>query len=122
VTAVETRTKLDSLATELGMLSTQLAGVTRSLEPVEEEFTKFVDDFELGLYSRSIREDNFRLPAQALRHKLAIRAMPPELYGRYIALVSSRDRLRKRISDLKAEVDAQRSILSALKAEMEASG
>lgn len=119
--AVQTRGKLSDLSDELGRMSDNLASVSRQLEPVQKEYDEFVRDFELGLYQRSIDEDGFKLPAEALRLKLAIRAMAPELFGSYTALTSSRTRIVKRISDLKAEVEAQRSILSALKAEMEGS-
>lgn len=102
-------------ADELDQLSQDLAGVERALEPVATEFQAFVDDFELGLYQRSISEDDFKLPAEALRFKLAVRAMPPELFGRHTALAASRDRLEKRIAVVKKLVEAQRSILSAQK-------
>lgn len=115
------RAELDRYVRELDELSKGLAGVSRNLEPVEKEYNEFVDNFELGLYDRSLREDDFKLPSAAMRLKLAHRDMPPELYGRYVALTSKRDRLRKRISDMKAQADSQRSILSALKAEMECS-
>jgi outer membrane murein-binding lipoprotein Lpp len=122
IAPVEALEKLDRLATELGELGSKLASVERDLEPVENDFTRFVDDFELGLYARSVNEDGFKLPSEALRQKLAIQAMPPELYGRRTALVRSRDRLLQRIRTLKTEVEAQRSILSALKEEASASG
>lgn len=114
--------RLNDLADELGRLSTHLARVERDLEPIEDEFTRHVDDFELGLYQRSIEEDGFKLPSEALRHKMAVRSLPPELYGRRTALVRSRDRMVQRIRDLKVEIEAQRSILSALKLEAEAAG
>jgi len=121
-TPAEATEKLDRLATEMGQLGDKLARVERDLEPVDAEFVRFVDDHELGLYARSISEDGFKLPSEALRQKLAIQAMPPELYGRRTALVRSRDRLVQRIRTLKVEVEAQRSILSALKEEASASG
>jgi hypothetical protein len=55
-----------------------------------------------------------------MRLKLAHNEMAPELLGEWAALCASRDRMRKRITDLKSEVEAQRSILSSLKLEMEA--
>lgn len=119
-TPSEAMGKLDGLAYELGTLSDNLASVDRVLEPVREEYQAFVDTHDIGLYERSISEDGYKLPSAEMRQKLANRAMPVELYGRYIALTHSRERIVKRISDLKVQVDAQRSILSALKAEMEA--
>jgi hypothetical protein len=119
VTPGECRDKLDAYSSELDQLSRNLANVERQMLPVEEEFTKFVDDYELGLYARSIEDDTFKLPAEKLRHKLAVRAMDPDLYGRHTALDASRKRIIARIGHLKTLVDAQRSILSALKAEMD---
>lgn len=112
---------LSEYATELDTLSKNLTDLERSLEPVENEVRVFTDDFELGLYTRSTEDDGFRLPSEALREKLARRAMPPDLYGRHAALLASRDRMLKRIGHLKLLVEAQRSILSALKSEAEAS-
>jgi hypothetical protein len=108
-------------ATELDDLSKALADVERRLAPVETDYQQFVDDFEIGLWTKHQDEDA-KLPSAAMRLKLARQAMDPELLGRYIGLVKSRERMRERISVLKATVDAQRSILSALKLEMEASG
>lgn len=118
---IEARRKLSELARELGARSQDLALVSRNLEPVEDEYRTFVDEFELGLLKRSEDEDGYRLPPAALRLKLAHSAMDPALLGRYIGLTKSRERLVQRIRDLKHEAEAQRSIVSALKAELEAS-
>lgn len=120
--AAECMMVLDEHARELDMRSKELARVERDLEPVEEEYRRFVDDFEIGLWQRSQDEEGFKLPSEALRLKLAHKAIDPALYGRYVGLVKSRKRLEQRIRDLKTAVDAQRSILSALKLEMEATG
>jgi hypothetical protein len=61
-----------------------------------------------------------KTPTGSRSRKLAHKASDPELLGKRKALQLSRDRLRKRISDLRIEVDALRSVLSGLKAEMEA--
>lgn len=121
-TAAEAMAKLDGLSVELGQRSTDLADVERRLEPVEDEYRAFVDNYEVGLWTRSQDEESFRLPSAAMRLKLAERAMDPELLGRYVGYINSRKRLQQRIRDLKAQVEAQRSILSALKVEMEATG
>lgn len=121
-TPQEAMNKLDELRWELGNVANALAQIERQLEPVEEEFSKLIDDFELGLYTRSIEDDDFKLPAEKLRAKMAVRAVPPEIYGKRTALVNARDRASKRIGTLKIEVEAQRSILSALKEEAQASG
>lgn len=114
--------RLNELAQELDLLSRGLLQVERELEPVAEEYQRFVDDFEIGLYTRSTEENDFKLPSEALRLKLAHRAMPPELYGRHRALLAQRERGMDRIRAVRAQVEAQRSILSALKTEMEATG
>lgn len=118
-TARESMDRLDKMARELGERSTQLAKVTRDLEPVHREYTSFVDDFEIGLWKKHQDEDA-KFPSAAMRLKLAEREMDPALLGRHYGLEESRKRLMKRISDLRAEIEAERSILSALKTEMEA--
>lgn len=106
---------LDMMSRELNNLAAGMAYVARELEPVEDAYTKHIDEFEVGLYERSINDADFKLPAEAMRLKLAQRAVDPALYGRYHALVKSRDRMVKRISALKVSIEAQRSLLSALK-------
>lgn len=118
--AITARGKLREQAEELAQRSGELAQVSRDLEPVEQEYRTFVDDFEIGLWKRSEDEKDFKLPAAALRVKLAHREMDPALLGRYVGLTRGRERLVQRIRDLKVEIEAQRSIVSALKTEMEA--
>lgn len=113
--------KLDGFADELNGLSANLAEVQRRLEPVQSEYQEFVDDFEVGLWEAHVNDDA-KLPSAAMRLKLAQRAMKPELLGQWVALTKKRDRMMQRIRDLKVEVNAQQSILSALKEEMNASG
>jgi hypothetical protein len=110
---------LRACADELDSLSRNLHTTEKDLEPVERDYRTFVDDFEVGLWTKS-QNDGTRLPSEALRVKLAERAMDPALLGRYVGLVMARKRAEKRIQALKATVDAQRSILSALKTELEA--
>lgn len=105
---------LDAMSRELNTLADGLAHVARQLEPVQQEHDDWVADFEIGLWEKHT-EQGVKLPAAALRLQMAHRKMPPELYGRYVALVHSRDRMMKRISTLKTSVDAQRSLLSAMK-------
>lgn len=119
-TVAEATNKLDEYATELDKLSRGLANVARQLEPVAKEYDEFISNYELGLYDRSLNDANFKLPSEAMRLKLAIRDMSPELYGRYVALTHSQDRMKERIRRLGQLVDGQRSILSALKSELEA--
>ena len=119
-TPAEAMAVLNQYATELHGLSRKLAEVEQEFAPVQEEYESFLDEFETGLWFRHETE-GAKLPSEAMRIRLAHRAMKPELLGRYVGLTNQRGRLRKRISDVKVSVEAQRSILSALKVEMEAS-
>lgn len=119
-TPAEARHRLNDLAIELGNRATELAKVERDLEPVEAEYEQFISDHEIGLW-KACEDSDRKLPPEKLRLKMARADMEPALLGRHTGLTHSRDRLQKRISTLKAEVEAQRSILSALKAELEAS-
>lgn len=116
---IEARQALSRIVCDLSKCSLDLADVSRKLAATEAEYRSFVDDFELGLLSRSEDEEGYRLPSASLRLKMAHKAMDPALLGRYMGLSESRDRLKQRISDLKHEADSQRSILSALKVEAE---
>ena len=111
--------RLREAADELDGLSRALHEIERDREPVEREYQKFVDDFEVGMWRRH-QDIGEKLPAEKLRVKLAEQAMDPALLGRYVGLQMARKRAEKRIRDLRASVDAQRSILSALKTEAEA--
>ena len=120
ITPSEVMFRLDQMSREMDSCSSALNLIERELETVEAAYQEFVDSYEIGLYQRSIEQDGYRLPSEALRLKLANRAMDPELFGRRTALVKKRDRGLRRIATLKVGIDAQRSILSALKAEVEA--
>lgn len=119
-TPVEARVKLTDLANELGTLAGQLADVERKLEPVENEYVQFIDNFETGLWAAHVGDKGAKLPSAEMRLKLARQAMDPDLLGKYVGYTNSRKRLIERIRALKVEIEAQRSILSALKVEMEA--
>ena len=110
---------LDSYARELDKLSGDLAGVERSLEPVEVAYEAFLDDFEVGCWERHTGDEEAKLPSAEMRLRLARKAMDTELLGRYASLTASRKRIEKRISALGKAVSAQQSILSALKIELE---
>jgi hypothetical protein len=112
---------LDEKARELDDLSKKLGKVELELESAEEDYQKFVDDFELGLWRQHVDHGAKLPPTEKLRLKLAHEAMDPVVLGRYIGLKNRRDRIEKRIKSLGKTVDAQRSILSALKTELEAS-
>ena len=111
---------LDAHARELDEISKILATVELELTPVTRQYEAFMADYDQGLWEQHV--DGAKLPSEALRARMAHRAMNPELLGHYLGLVSTRKRLEKRISSLKAIVDAKRSILSALKTELEAGG
>ena len=111
--------KLDVLAAELDRRSKECADTERLLEPVEEAYERFVETYETGLWD-AYEKDDAKLPPEAMRLKLARRAMPPEMLGDYSSLMHKRKRLDKRMASLKTAVSAQQSILSALKVEAEA--
>lgn len=113
------RAKLTGYGDELDKLSRDLADTCRKLEPVAKEHDAFVAKYEIGLWRKHL-ETGQKFPSEAMRLKLAHDEMKPELLGEWAALTASRDRMRKRISDLKSSVESQRSILSALKSELEA--
>jgi hypothetical protein len=122
VTPSQALERLDAHSVELGKLSAALFEVNQRLEAVERDYQEFVDAYEVGLWLKAQEENGPRLPSEALRLKLARREMAPDLLGRRDGLVRKRDRVKQRIGDLKTEIDADRSILSALKLEAEAAG
>jgi hypothetical protein len=111
---------LHAKARELEHLAAQLAEVSEAIDGtatkpgVQDEYDAWIDNYEVGLWTAHV-DDSAKLPAKDLRRQMAHRAMPPELYGRYFALVRTRERMSKRISALKSSVEASRSLLSALK-------
>lgn len=116
-TPVEARVELDRLSRELGDLSTKLAQCSRALAPTQREYDKFIENYEVGLFVKS-EVNQTRLPGKEMRLKLARHDMDAELLGRYEGLKMQRDRMVQRIRDIKVEVNAQQSILSALREEM----
>lgn len=114
--------RLETLASELDRRSNELAETERKLDPIEAAYDEFVSDYEASLYDESLKEGGPRLPGESIRLALAHREMPPSLRGEHRTLTGKRRRLEKRISTLKTEVEAQRSILSALKVQAEADG
>lgn len=117
---ITARDRLDTYRAELDHLSRHLTTLTRDFEPIQLAVRKHCDTHELGLYQRSIDEDAFKLPAEKLREKLAMRDLDAALYGAFVAHEAAIERTKRRIGDLKVLVEAQRSVLSALKMEMEA--
>ena len=113
---------LNHMAQQLAHLADLSAKVERDLDATEREYQQSVDDYEIGLWQRSEDEEGFKLPSEALRLKLAHRNMDPALLGRYMGLKASRERLDKRLRNLRSQIEAQRSLLSALKTEAEAGG
>ena len=81
------------------------------------EYQAFVDNYEVGLYLKSEADGGPKLPSEAMRLKLARREMAPDLLGARDGLARKRERIKQRIADLKSEIEAERSILSALKSE-----
>lgn len=119
-TPLEAMQRLDELAQGLDQLSKDLAKTETARAPVEDEYENFIDSFVAGLYEKQQQGTAGRMPGEDVRLALARQAMPEELLGSYRTLTRRAERLRRRISDVKVQVDAQRSILSAHKAELEA--
>ncbi len=111
--------KLDSYASELDSCSRKLADVEDKLEPLNHVFEEAMDDFEAQLWE-SHEDRGEKLPPEKMREVLARRSIKREVRDQRAVLLSRRKRLEKRIRTLSGLVDAQRSILSALKAEMQA--
>ncbi len=111
--------KLDAYASELDGCSRKLAEVEDQLEPLDNIYEEAVDDFEAQLWENHEDRDA-KLPPEKMRLILARRSISPGIRSKRATLLSKRKRLEKRIRTLAELVDAQRSILSALKAEMEA--
>lgn len=107
-------------ARELDDLSKRLDEIERELGPLESALTEWVEDYHASCWTAHIEEDA-KLPSESIRISLAHRSFDREKYQRILALRSGRTRRKRRISDLKEIVDAQRSIVSALKSELEAS-
>lgn len=113
--------RLDELAHGLDTLSKELWKTEADRALAQDAYDDFIDDYLAGLAERADQEGK-RLPGDKdTRLSMAHRAMPPEVLGNYRKHTREAEKLRRRIADVKAQVDAQRSILSALKAELEAS-
>lgn len=118
---IEAMTKVQNLAIDLDRLSRQLGRVNRELRPIKREYDNFIRDHEAGLYAASV-EDGYKLPGKEMRLTLALSEMPASFRGKHHELVSERESLKQQISNIKVEVEAWRSVLSANKVEMEAVG
>lgn len=104
--------ELDAAATELDDQSTKLWALGVELDPVQIEYDEFLGAYVEGLWQQTV-ENGTRFPSEDVRTRLAHRAMPPELLGRFTALHAQRKRIEKRIEHLRMVVAAKRSILSA---------
>jgi hypothetical protein len=124
---IAVREKLDQLSNLLDKLSRELGDVERRLTGTEDDpgvemlYERWIDAYEVGLWEKHIHGDE-KFPSEAMRLRLARQQMDAALLGQYTTLVARRKRLEKRIGSVKVVIDAQRSILSALKAELEAIG
>jgi predicted nucleic acid-binding Zn-ribbon protein len=122
--------RLDDLACELDTRSKRLAEVERGLSGyrandgshvtgVEESYEDWADTWMIGKHEQ-YEADGKRLPTKEMLERMMRKEMPAQLLGTYRELRGERERLKRRIGDIKAQVEAQRSILSAAKQEMEA--
>lgn len=116
---IEAKVKLRDIALELDKRSRELGDTNRALNPVQEAYDEFIRDHKAGLFQEA-QEAGGRMPSVDMQEVLALREMPKEFRGKHFELGAKRDRLKQRISDLKSEADAWRSVLSAEKAELEA--
>jgi len=107
-------------ARELDDLSKRLNEIEMELGPLEAELTEWVEDYQAACWKAHV-EDEAKLPSEAIRLSIANRSFDRAKYQRILVLRAGRSRRKRRISDLKEIVDAQRSIVSALKTELEAS-
>ena len=127
VTPQEALADLETARNELGQLSDALFQIGLALdgqggEPgVEQQYQDFVDEYETGMWLKA-QDGGPKLPSEALREKLARKAMDPNLLARHDALIRKRQRIRQRISDVSKIIEANRSILSALKEEAQGAG
>jgi chromosome segregation ATPase len=111
--------KLQSIADELGTLSAGLHKLERESEEPLKDYEQEIADFEAGMFDR-YEKDEGKWPGEKTRERLARKDMDPELRRTVDRIHAARRRAERRISDLKAEADSWRSILSALKEEMAA--
>jgi hypothetical protein len=106
-------------ARELDDLSKRLGETEHELTPLENELTEWVEAYHVQCWEGYVERDE-KLPSEVTRVALAHRSFDREKYKRILVLRGLRNRRKRRISDIKEIVDAQRSIVSALKTEMEA--
>lgn len=119
VSVGEVRNKLTDIANELENLSSALHEMERQSEHKLAEYEEAISDFEAGMFDR-YEKDEGKWPGEKTRVRLARRGMDPDLKRSVDKIHAARRRAERRISDLKAEADSWRSILSALKEEMAA--
>jgi hypothetical protein len=107
-------------ASELDELSKSMGNAELELAPLEIELIEWVEDYHVTCWTEHIEKDA-KLPAESVRIALAHRSFDREKYQKILLLRTRRDRYKKRLTNLREVVDAQRSIVSALKTELEAS-
>jgi chromosome segregation ATPase len=113
------RNKLTDIANELETLSAGLHQLEQKSEAALAEYEEAIADFEAGMFDRYDKDEG-KWPGEKTRTRLARREMDPDLKRNVDRIHAARRRAERRISDLKAEADSWRSILSALKEEMAA--
>lgn len=116
---VTVMTQLDDAALSLDKASKQLWKLNTELEPIEERYSAFVEEFEAELFD-AYNKGEGKWPGESTRVALAHRAMDDELRLTYRRLTRERKQTEKRIEHITTRVGALRSVLSALKVELEA--
>lgn len=111
---------LGQYAEELDRLSKEKAKVEAELERPAAEYDARYDAFVARLWARYEAGEIRSFPGEDVRRALARQEMDPEMLVRRDRLVAARGRKMRRVADLGAIIDAQRSVLSALKLEVDA--
>lgn len=106
---------LNRLSGGLEQLGVELANIETELEPVQKAHDTFVEDFKAGLWEQHLAGELKRMPAEDVRLALAYKQMPTTLRGKFAGLKQRRERCLNAISRTRAQIEANRSILSALK-------
>lgn len=117
---------LDRISRDIGAKASELHEVNMEIEPLEAWWEEYLGDFEAALLASDRRMPSEKTRDRQCRRQL-LRDETPLGQGTYadharyyFQLQAKRARLKERIANLKAEADAQRSVLSALKVELEA--
>jgi hypothetical protein len=111
--------RLRVAAEQLDTLSKEQDHVLARLEPLERRYELGLAEFEREQWRAHIF-DGKKFPSERVRDAIYKGQVPEGFLTEIAALHSQRQRKDRQISNLRVQVDAHRSILSALKLELEA--